>query len=963
MDPGRWEEIHTTFDALVELEPTARASRLETLGTTDPQLRAAVESLLGADAEVDQRLALLESTLLPVVTSAPDLLGLTGHSISHFRVLEPLGTGGMGVVYRAEDTRLDRPVALKFLLPHIGLDAVAKARFLREARSVAALDHPNLCTVHEVGESEDGRLFLAMTLYRGEPLKIRLARDGTLPVDEALAISRQIAEGLSCAHEAGIVHRDLKPGNVMLLPDGTVKIFDFGLAKVRDQSLSSSNARMGTAAYMAPEQMRGATVDTRADLWALGVVLYEMLTGTRPFTGEHDVAIAHAILHSDPKPPSILRPDVPRGIDDVVLALLNKDAADRPASAQELVARLDRGTKSSFHLGGAWPRWLARRRIAAIGALAIAGGIGALVWARGFWWDPGRGRPPTQPGIIQLTFSGNARTPALSPDGQRLAYSTRQCSTAGDCTVDVIVQDMEGPGRATVAHGAAWVGNIQWTADGRYLLLIAGWPGNPEWGPFSVPSLGGADPRYLGCCDGVIIGSSDTVLVGERPGSDTGAWVRWVTIQDGVSHDSLLIHKAPGILAVMDVPMGGGDKILVRAISDTEFYLSVIARDGRRLDSLRLNGRSMSIVQPTPDARGVLVGRVPDAFADPEDGSAVPLDLVIYRLDRDSRFDARPDTILKGLVSYQHGLMMMSIASNGTLTYTSGPTRYELWRLRRASSSAMISGRRRLTAATGYLSGKISPDGKQIGILRSVVLRDRQLKQFSIMSSDSGPETLVGSPQDVDDWEWSRDGASVTLAVRKRDSLIMQAVDVRGGGTRVIGTLVEGETGPFTSLPGGGLAVVNIGPRLRRLGIPGLADSLLDVPRSFLGIAAISPSPDGRAVAIVGIDRTMDTLLISRVSLVDGHAERIATMVAGDPLHDPPVWLDDGTLIFPAKPSQTVEWYRVPVRGGQPVHLAKAPWGSAKYSLSADGGRLLATVAIDIADVYAIRNFATLLNR
>src|SRR2546426_3813717 len=172
----------------------------------------------------------------------------------------------MGVVYRAEDTRLGRAVALKFLLPQYSLEASAKARFLREARSAAALDHANLCTIHEVGESEDGRLFLAMALYPGETLKARVAREGPLPVAATLEITMQIAQGLACAHAAGIVHRDLKPGNVMLLPYGTVKILDFGLAKVRDQSLSSSGARWGTVAYMAPEQIRGEAGDGRADL-------------------------------------------------------------------------------------------------------------------------------------------------------------------------------------------------------------------------------------------------------------------------------------------------------------------------------------------------------------------------------------------------------------------------------------------------------------------------------------------------------------------------------------------------------------------------------------------------------------------------------------------------------------------------------------------------------------------------
>ena len=342
MDPSRWETIHATFDELVALDEASRATRLAALGSTDPALRAAVASLLAADAAAEAQLAPLDAALLAPTAGTPDLFGLSGRTVSHFNVLEPIGAGGMGVVYRAEDTRLGRTVALKFLLPHLSLDPSAKARFLREGRSAAALDHPNLCSIHEVGESEDGRLFLAMALYPGETLKTRLARDGPPPVGEALEISRQVAAGLESAHAAVIVHRDLKPGNVMLLPDGTVKILDFGLAKARDQSLTETGAVLGTVSYMAPEQISGDTVDPRADLWALGIVLYETLTGRTPFEGEQHITIAQAILNDDPVPPSTHRGDVPVALEDVVLRLLEKNPDKRYASASELLENLAR---------------------------------------------------------------------------------------------------------------------------------------------------------------------------------------------------------------------------------------------------------------------------------------------------------------------------------------------------------------------------------------------------------------------------------------------------------------------------------------------------------------------------------------------------------------------------------------------------------------------------------------------
>jgi TolB-like protein/Flp pilus assembly protein TadD len=274
-----------------------------------------------------------------MTTGAADPSGLSGRTISHFRVLEPLGAGGMGVVYRAEDLRLNRTVALKFMLPGYAVDQEATARFLREARSVGALDHPNICNVHEVGESEDRQLFLAMSYYTGETLRDRLTRSGPLPVTEALDIASQIARGLACAHAAGIVHRDLKPANVMLTPDGTVKILDFGLAKARDQTMTVSGVAMGTVAYMAPEQLFGERVDGRTDLWSLGVVLFEMLTGQHPSRGD-DAAhtLTREVESHHPRP---LNPEVSGSLRRVVDRLLRRNPDERHQTADALLSDLN----------------------------------------------------------------------------------------------------------------------------------------------------------------------------------------------------------------------------------------------------------------------------------------------------------------------------------------------------------------------------------------------------------------------------------------------------------------------------------------------------------------------------------------------------------------------------------------------------------------------------------------------
>ena len=185
------------------------------------------------------------------------MLKLVGQTVSHFRIVEPLAAGGMGVVYRAIDTQLGRPVALKFPLPGQHLDGQVRERFLREARAAAALDHSNICSIYETGQTEDGQLFFAMPFYDGETLKARIAREGSLPIADALDIAIQIARGLHAAHRAGIVHRDLKPANVMIVPDGGLKILDFGVARMGDVTLTKSHDTLGTVSYMAPEQVRG----------------------------------------------------------------------------------------------------------------------------------------------------------------------------------------------------------------------------------------------------------------------------------------------------------------------------------------------------------------------------------------------------------------------------------------------------------------------------------------------------------------------------------------------------------------------------------------------------------------------------------------------------------------------------------------------------------------------------------
>jgi len=302
-----------------------------------------------------------------------------GRVISHYRIEERLGAGGMGVLYRATHLKLGRSVAIKFLARRLASDPAAQARFLGEARAASALDHPNIGTVYDIGE-QDGELFIVMALYQGQTLEERL-RSGRPTVDDALKVLRQVLLGLEAAHRAGIVHRDIKPANVFLTGDGTVKVLDFGIAKLVSESQRQTEAgqTLGTILYMSPEQLRDEPADPRADLWAFGVLAYELLAGASPFQAESGAASAIKVLHEEP-PLLASVPGMPSWLAELVSQLLRKKPSERPGSATEVLERVDRQSQLAIsqvpQSARGWPpkhRELLALLTGAIVALGAAG--------------------------------------------------------------------------------------------------------------------------------------------------------------------------------------------------------------------------------------------------------------------------------------------------------------------------------------------------------------------------------------------------------------------------------------------------------------------------------------------------------------------------------------------------------------------------------------------------------------
>ncbi len=378
-------EIEELFHRACTLPASEREAFLDDACRGRTAMRAEVASLLecreSARSFFDTFEAAIFSSISGEGTTAEDVVDrrdpLLGTMIRQYEIQGVLGRGGMGVVYRARDVRLDRSVALKFLAPGMSADPGARDRFLVEAQAAANLDHPNICNVHEIGETADGRLFIAMALYEGESLRQRLAR-GTAPLDEALDVARQTCAGLSQAHARGIVHRDITPGNLFRTEDGTIKILDFGLARVGDRTQSRRRRAVGTLEYMSPEQIRAATVDHRSDLWSLGVVLYRLLTGETPFHAGVEAAVVASILNDAPRPLRAREPDVPERVDRAILHTLEKDPADRPATAavffRELTGeRLESGGATVILKAASWP-WWKRVALGTVAAAVIASG-------------------------------------------------------------------------------------------------------------------------------------------------------------------------------------------------------------------------------------------------------------------------------------------------------------------------------------------------------------------------------------------------------------------------------------------------------------------------------------------------------------------------------------------------------------------------------------------------------------